>query len=68
MDGTGGISGLFITKTSESGPAGSCGIWTERSWADCPARNAGGHGVAVTDSGDVYIAQLSGVVQKFVKQ
>jgi hypothetical protein len=29
--------------------------------------NPGGHGVAVTDSGDVYIAQLSGVVQKFVK-
>ena len=29
---------------------------------------AGGHGVAVAPSGDVYIAQLSGVVQKFVKQ
>jgi len=29
---------------------------------------AGAHGVAVTDSGDVYLAQLSGVVQKFVKQ
>jgi hypothetical protein len=28
----------------------------------------GGHGVAVTDSGAVYVAQLSGVVQKFVKQ
>ena len=29
---------------------------------------AGAHGVAATDSGDVYLAQLSGVVQKFVKQ
>jgi DNA-binding beta-propeller fold protein YncE len=29
---------------------------------------AGGHGVAVSDSGDVYLAQLSGKVEKFVKQ
>jgi DNA-binding beta-propeller fold protein YncE len=29
---------------------------------------AGGHGVAASDSGDVYLAQLSGKVQKFVKQ
>ena len=28
---------------------------------------AGGHGVAASDSGDVYLAQLSGKVQKFVK-
>ena len=27
-----------------------------------------GHGVAVSESGDVYLAQLSGKVQKFVKQ
>ena len=26
------------------------------------------HGVAVTDAGDVYLAQLSGVVQKYVKE
>jgi hypothetical protein len=26
------------------------------------------HGVAVADNGDVYLAQLSGVVQKYVKQ
>jgi hypothetical protein len=25
------------------------------------------HGVAVADSGDVYLAQLSGVVQKYMK-
>jgi hypothetical protein len=29
---------------------------------------AGGHGVAASYSGDVYLAQLSGKVQKFVKQ
>ena len=29
---------------------------------------AGGHGAAVSESGDVYLAQLSGKVQKFVKQ
>ncbi|PYT17564.1 MAG: hypothetical protein DMG59_06990 [Acidobacteria bacterium] len=29
---------------------------------------ASAHGVAVSDSGDVYLAQLSGKVQKFVKQ
>ena len=28
----------------------------------------GAHGVAVADSGDVYLAQLSGIVQKFVRQ
>jgi hypothetical protein len=28
----------------------------------------GAHGVAVSGSGDVYLAQLTGVVQKFVKQ
>jgi DNA-binding beta-propeller fold protein YncE len=67
--GTGGISGLAITKD-------------QRIWAGGILRDvegtvlgklsgpgvAGGHGVAITASGDVYIAQLSGVVQKFVKQ
>jgi len=28
----------------------------------------GGHGAAVSDSGDVYIAQLSGKIEKFVKE
>jgi hypothetical protein len=32
------------------------------------ASASGGHAVAVADSGDVYLAQLSGKVQKFVKQ
>jgi len=64
--GTGRVSGLAITKDDR--------IWTGEVLRDLdgtileklPA-NPGGHGVAVTESGDVYIAQLSGVVQKFIK-
>jgi DNA-binding beta-propeller fold protein YncE len=65
---TGGVSGLAITKDQR--------IWTGGVLRDLEGRVlgrlpgpgvAGGHGVAVTDSGDVYIAQLSGVVQKFVR-
>ena len=65
--GTGGVSGLAITKDQR--------IWTGGILRDLEGKvlgslpgTTGGHGVAVTDSGDVYIAQLSGVVQKFVKQ
>jgi hypothetical protein len=29
---------------------------------------SGAHGAAVDDAGNVYLAQLTGVVQKFVKQ
>ena len=64
--GTGRVSALAITKDDR--------IWTGEVLRDLdgtileklPA-NPGGHGVAVTESGDVYIAQLSGVVQKFIK-
>ena len=65
--GTGGVSGLGITKDQQ--------IWTGGILRDLEGKvlgqlpgTTGGHGVAVADSGDVYIAQLSGVVQKFVKQ
>ena len=66
---TGGISGLAITKDQR--------IWTGGILRDLDGKVlgklpgpgvAGGHGVAVTESGEVYIAQLSGIVQKFVKQ
>jgi DNA-binding beta-propeller fold protein YncE len=64
-----GVSGLFMTKD-------------QRLWAGAVLLNlkgevvgklpngsaAGGHAVAVTDSGDIYLAQLSGKVQKFVKE
>jgi len=64
--GTGGISGLAITEDQR--------IWTGGVLRDLEGTvlgklpgTTGAHGVAVTHSGDVYIAQLSGVVQKFVK-
>jgi hypothetical protein len=64
-----GVSGLFMTKD-------------QHLWAGAVLLNldghvlgrlpngsaASGHGVAVSDSGDVYLAQLSGKVQKFAKQ
>jgi DNA-binding beta-propeller fold protein YncE len=67
--GTGGVSGLFITKDQR--------IWTGGVLRNLDGKavgrlsapaTAGAHGVTATDSGDVYLAQLSGVVQKFVKQ
>jgi DNA-binding beta-propeller fold protein YncE len=67
--GTGGVSGLAITKDQK--------IWTGGTLRDLDGKvvgrlagpgTAGAHGVAVSESGDVYLAQLSGVVQKFVKQ
>jgi len=64
--GTGGVSGLAMTKDQR--------IWTGGILRDLEGNvlgrlpgTTGGHGVTVTDSGDVYVAQLSGVVQKFVK-
>jgi DNA-binding beta-propeller fold protein YncE len=64
--GTGGVSGLAMTKDQR--------IWTGGILRDLEGKvlgrmreTTGGHGVAVTESGDVYIAQLTGVVQKFVK-
>ena len=65
---TGGVSGLFITKDQR--------IWTGgvlRNLDGTPVgrlsgpATAGAHGVAATEAGDVYLAQLSGIVQKFVK-
>jgi DNA-binding beta-propeller fold protein YncE len=66
----GGVSTLFITKDQH--------IWVGGVLCDLdgkalgrlpfPGGGAGGHGTTVTESGDVYVAQLSGVVQKFVKQ
>jgi DNA-binding beta-propeller fold protein YncE len=67
--GTGGISGLFLTKDQK--------IWTGGTLRDLDGKvlgqlsapgTAGAHGVTATDSGDVYLAQLNGDIQKFVKQ
>jgi len=67
--GTGGISGLAITKDQR--------IWTGGTLRDLDGKivgrlagstTGGAHGVAVSETGDVYLAQLSGVVQKFLRQ
>ena len=65
--GTGGVSGLAMTKDQHIWTGGILRSLDGTALGKLPG-NPGGHGVAVADSGDVYIAQLSGVVQKFVKQ
>jgi len=64
--GTGGVSGLFMTRDQK--------IWTGGVLRDLDGHvvgrlsgpgTAGAHGVTASDAGDVYLAQLSGVVQKF---
>ena len=66
--GTGGISGLAITKDQRIWAGGTLRDLDGKILGKLPGTTGGAHGVAVTDSGDVYLAQLSGVVQKFVKQ
>jgi len=64
-----GVSGLFLTKDQHIWAGGVLLDLQGNVVGRLPGANAaGGHGVAVSDSGDVYLAQLSGVVQKFVKQ
>lgn len=64
---TGGVSGLGITDDQQ--------IWTGPVLRDLDGRvlgrlpeATGGHAVAVASSGEVYMAQLGGVVQKFVRR
>jgi DNA-binding beta-propeller fold protein YncE len=64
--GTGGVSGLAITRDQRIWAGGTLRDLDGNVIGSLPG-NPGGHGVAVSDSGDVYIAQLTGVVQKFVK-
>jgi DNA-binding beta-propeller fold protein YncE len=65
--GIGGISALVMTKDQT--------LWAGDGLFDLegnllgrlPGPSGGAHGLAVADSGDVYLAQLSGSVKKFVK-
>jgi len=64
-----GVSGLFMTKDQHLWAGGVLLNLDGQVMGRLPnVSAASGHGVAVTDSGDVYLAQLSGKVQKFVKQ
>lgn len=65
-EGVGGVSTLFMTKDQQIWTGGVLRNLEGEILARLPG-NPGGHGTSVTESGDVFIAQLSGAMQKFVK-
>ena len=62
----GRISTLLMTKDQHIWTGGVLRNLKGEVLARLPG-NPGGHATTVTESGDVFIAQLSGMVQKFVK-
>lgn len=65
---TGGVSGLFLTKDQHLWAGNALYDLDGKLLGRLPGASPGAHGMVVTASGDVYLAQLSGVVQKFVKK
>jgi streptogramin lyase len=66
----GGVSTLFMTKDQHIWVGGVLTDLDGKVLGRLPFPEGGsnsGHGTTVTDSGDVYLAQLSGEVHKFVK-
>ena len=63
----GGVSTLFMTKDQQIWTGGVLRSLEGEVLARLPG-NVGGHGTTVTESGDVFVAQLSGKVQKFIKE
>ena len=63
----GGVSTLFMTKDQRIWTGGVLRNLRGEVVARLPG-DPGGHGTTVTASGDVFIAQLSGRVQRFVNQ
>jgi DNA-binding beta-propeller fold protein YncE len=64
---TGGVSTLFITEDQRIWTGGVLRDLNGEVVARLPG-NVGGHGTTVSASGDVFIAQLGGNVQKFVRE
>ena len=67
----GGVSAIRITKDQRIWTGGVLRDLGGKVLGKLPAEvgGAGGvHGIAVSESGDIYVGQLSGVVQKFVKR
>ena len=62
----GGVSSLYMTKDHHIWTSGVLRNLNGEVIASLPG-NPGGHGTTVSESGDVFIAQLGGMVQKFVK-
>jgi DNA-binding beta-propeller fold protein YncE len=65
--GTGGVSGMVLTRDSHIVTGAVLRDLTGKVIGRVPEAQAA-HGVAVDASGNVYLAQLSGIVQKYVKQ
>ena len=63
----GTVSTLFMTNDQHIWAGGMLRNLNGEVISELPG-GPGGHGTTVTESGDVYIAQLNGRVQKFVKQ
>jgi len=66
--GVGGISALFITQDQKLWAGGALFDLDGNLIGRLPGSSAGAHGMAANDSGDVYSAQLSGSVEKFVTE
>ena len=64
-----GVSGIFMTRDQKLWTGGVLLNLKGEVVARLPGGSAGGaHAVAVSGSGEVYLAQLSGKVQKFIRQ
>jgi DNA-binding beta-propeller fold protein YncE len=64
-----GVSGLFMTKDQHLWVGAVLMSLDGKVIGKLPNGNgATGHGIAVSESGDVYLAQLNGAVQKFIKK
>jgi DNA-binding beta-propeller fold protein YncE len=65
----GGVSAIRITKDQRIWTGGVLRDLEGKVLGKLPTEVGGGaHGIAASDSGDVYVGQLSGVAQKFVKR
>ena len=65
--GVGGVSTLFMTDDQHIWAGGVLRNLDGEIVARLPGA-VGGHGTTVTESGDVFVAQLAGKVQKFVRE
>ena len=64
------VSALFLTKDQHIWAGGFLYDSGGKTLGRLPFPKGavgGGHGMTVSDSGDVYVAELSGVVEKFIK-